>query len=61
MIRKNFHKYLESQQNPDNLVYIYGLQKKNIIQKNQTKETNDLLIQEAATAIVKEVQQLLKI
>ena len=61
MIRKNFHKYLESQQNPDDLVYIYGLQKKNIIQKNQTKKTNDLLIQEAATAIVKEVQQLLKI
>ena len=61
MIRKNFHKYLESQQNPDDLVYIYGLQKKNIIQKNQTQGTNDLLIQEAANAIVKEVQQMLKI
>lgn len=61
MIRKNFHEYLETQQNPDNLVYIYGLQKKKLVQKIQTQETNDLFIQEAAAAIVKEVQQALKI
>lgn len=61
MIRKNFHEYLETQQNPDDLVYIYGLQKKKIVHKIQTQETNDLFIQEAAAAIVKEVQQALKI
>lgn len=61
MIRKNFHEYLETQQNPDDLAYIYGLQKKKIIQKLQTQETKDLSIQEAAAAIVKEVQQALKI
>ena len=61
MIRKNFHEYLETQQNPDDLVYIYGLQKKKLLQKIQTQETNDFFIQEAAAAIVKEVQQALKI
>ena len=60
MIRKNFHEYLETQQNPDDLVYLYGLQKKKIVQKVQTQETNDLFIQEAAAALVKEVQQALK-
>lgn len=60
MIRKSFHEYLETTQNPDNLVYIYGQQHKEILNKLQTQEAADLLIKEAAFSIVKEVQKALK-
>lgn len=62
MYRKNFHEYLENIQNPDDLSYIYGQQKNEILNKLQAKKAANSIIQKAAFSIaVTELQKALKI
>ena len=60
MYRKNLHEYLESKQNPDDIYYIYGKQKRKIAEQLTTQAAGEYLLNEAAATLREENKKAFK-
>lgn len=58
MYKKNMHEYLESQQDPEDIYYIYGQYRKQFIQKENQQAAADYIFASAA-ALKRELQKAL--
>ena len=60
MNRKNRLSYWESLQNQNYLTYIYGLEKRRILEKNNKLPIEEQIIEKAAAAFEKAIYKALK-